>query len=135
MIVVEHGGVELDHCLECGGTWFDRDELGLLLEGLGAEARAAAEGELADLAEVKTDEARRRCPICRVRMLKVNMGGEGGVLIDACRRGHGLWFDDTEVVRLAEQIAKNVPQAQGKAIEFMGRVFCGPKEPERKEER
>ena len=133
MMVVEHEGVELDHCAECGGTWFDRDELGLLMEGMGPGARAALPEELASLPGAETKEALRRCPICRKKMRKIRLGGEGGVLIDACPRGDGLWFDEAEVWELAEQIADNLPEAPGRAVKFMGRVLGAPKEPDRKE--
>jgi len=134
MIVVEHDAVELDHCTQCLGTWFDRDELVLLLEGMGPGARHALPEEIGSMPEARTSEARRRCPICRKKMRKVRLGGEGGVLIDACPRGDGLWFDDAEVAQLAEQIAKRVPEAPGKAVHFMGRVFRGGRRPEQGEE-
>jgi Zn-finger nucleic acid-binding protein len=133
MMVVEHDGVELDHCAACGGTWFDRDELGLLLEGMGPEARAALPDELASLPEAETGETRRRCPTCRRKMRKIRLGGKGGVLIDACPRDDGLWFDEAEVWELAEQIAENLPEAQGRAVKFMGRVLGAPKGPDREE--
>ena len=34
MIVVEYKGVELDNCVDCGGVWFDMDELELLFGAL-----------------------------------------------------------------------------------------------------
>ena len=126
MIVVERESVELDYCVQCGGTWFDRDELELLMAGMGAEAVAAVTRDLADLPPVRTDEPARRCPLCRRRMRKGHLGGPQGVLIDACPRGEGLWFDDAEVARLARAIAESLPQVHGTALAFMERVFGGP---------
>ena len=51
------------------------------------------------------------------------MGELPPVLIDACVEGHGLWFDDLEVARLADQLAARLPGAAGKAFAFLGRVF------------
>ena len=33
MVILEYQGIELDHCVACGGCWLDAGELGLLLTG------------------------------------------------------------------------------------------------------
>ncbi len=123
MIVVEYEGVELDHCVECNGTWFDRDELELLFEDFGPEALGLLPRDMESLPEASTDEAKRRCPLCRKKMRKVRIEVGKGVLIDVCPRGQGLWFDEAEVAELAGGLAKAAPGVPGKAVEFMGRVF------------
>jgi len=134
MMVVEFEGVELDYCVRCDGTWFDRDELELLLGGLGPEALHLLPSEVGALPEAATPEARRPCPVCRKKMRKVLVGTKGDVLIDACARGDGLWFDSAEVAQLTEEIAESVPAVPGRAIHFMGRVFQAGTAPDRKEE-
>jgi len=123
MIVVEYEGVELDHCVECGGTWFDRDELALLFEGLGEDVGQLLPGQAESLPEASTGEKRCRCPLCRKKMRKVFIGPEHDILIDVCPRGEGLWFDDTEVAALANEVLGTIPGVPGQAMEFMGRVF------------
>ena len=132
MIVVEYEGVELDHCVECGGTWFDRDELGLLFEDVGPAARALLPLGAESLPEAPAHEKRRRCPLCRKKMRKVLVGPAHDILIDVCPRGEGLWFDDAEVAELADEVVAALPDAHGKAIQFMGRVMQGrrPREEE-----
>ena len=61
MIIVESQGVELDWCLECGGVWFDGDELECLLREAGLDVslvnpHAAARGH------ASAGERPRRCP-------------------------------------------------------------------------
>lgn len=92
-LIVEHGGVELDLCLEGCGTWFDAQELGMLL----GDGAAALERDLAGL----TARGRGRpCPRCDARMELVAAPGGGEVLLDRCPRGHGLWFDRGEIERV-----------------------------------
>ena len=99
MIVVEYKQIELDICSFCKGIWFDAAELGLLLESIGL----STEG-LVHPPEQKLAEEKRRCPYCRKKMQKALIGAGGDVVIDRCKRGHGLWFDggelDTVIKRL-----------------------------------
>jgi Zn-finger nucleic acid-binding protein len=40
MIVVEQDKIELDHCPQCSGVWFDAGELELMLERMGLDGGA-----------------------------------------------------------------------------------------------
>jgi Zn-finger nucleic acid-binding protein len=133
MLVVEYDGVELDHCAECEGTWFDQGELSLLLAGMESESRFFQPDILAAQPEAETKEKKRKCPICGQKMRKVLVGPEKRILIDTCPKGHGLWFDRREVVDLAQQIIDATPGASGEVFRFMGRVFRRqrPAEPDR----
>jgi len=122
MLVVEYEGVELDHCVECKGTWFDREELELLFERMLPDAAAGLPADLHDLAEVDTDEKPRRCPLCGGKMRKVCVGQKERVIIDLCPLGEGMWFDSLEVVRVAADLAG---MASSEAIRFLGSVFGG----------
>ena len=94
MIVLELDEVEVDYCTECQGIWLDAGELELLLGGA-----AGAESLIKSFQEAKTDEKRRKCPICLRKMDKVHVGEPGGKqeLIDRCAHNHGLWFDRGEL--------------------------------------
>ncbi len=123
MMVVEYDSVELDHCVRCEGTWFDRGELSLLLEGIDPGRHGLAPEDLDSLPEAETTEHARRCPICRRKMRKLLVGPDRNVLIDACPRADGLWFDSNEVAELAQQVLDAASGPTGQAIKFMGRVF------------
>jgi len=91
VVVLELQQVEIDHCPSCGGIWLDNGELELLL---GKEKLP----EDSFTSPGKTDaggEKRIRCPICRRKMEKLIY--DKRVLLDVCRRGHGLWFDRDEL--------------------------------------
>jgi Zn-finger nucleic acid-binding protein len=94
LIVLEVEGVEIDHCLACGGVWLDAGELELLL------ADAANKDELMRSleADVQGKEKKVRCPICRKQLQKVDYGTGKKVRLDKCPNNDGLWFDRGELL-------------------------------------
>ena len=131
MIVVEHNRIELDYCGKCHGVWFDTGELELLLGSLGLDSAISFLNSILEVEEAKTDEKKRRCPLCRQKMKKVNL--ETKVLVDLCPQGEGIWFDGGEVGVLISQLAQKTPVKPGvpqNVINFLGEVFKpwnGPK--------
>jgi hypothetical protein len=103
MIVVECHDIELDHCVRCHGVWFDTGEVELLLESLGL-AEVDILGDIFSSPEAASAEKRHRCPIHGQRMKKVAIGRRPEVVIDACLKGDGLWFDGGEVHQLVRQL-------------------------------
>lgn len=97
MLVLELEQVEIDYCMPCNGVWLDEGELELLLEGPGANVKL--------LENMKRDESgtekSRPCPRCKKKMHKVFFGDHEDVLLDKCRKGHGLWFDAGELHSVA----------------------------------
>ncbi|MHC4579824.1 MAG: zf-TFIIB domain-containing protein [Planctomycetota bacterium] len=94
MITLELEDVEIDHCLDCGGIWLDAGELELLLDEP-EKARVLLGSFRVDS---RSQEAKRKCPICDKKMQKVIVGdSQPSLLIDKCRRGDGLWFDEGEL--------------------------------------
>ena len=127
MIVVEHERIELDYCPDCAGVWFDAGELELLLETMQLEESGLSLDSVLTSPGAKSVEKARRCPVCGRKMKKATVGHEPEVLIDACPRGDGLWFDSGEVGQLITQLPpdKASPEAgsQGRVITFLGEVF------------
>jgi Zn-finger nucleic acid-binding protein len=95
MVVLELEGVEIDHCLSCGGTWLDTGELDRI-----AEIAGAPSVDLARLVSGAREgkRTRRRCPRCPAKLREIPLPGDPPVLADRCPRGHGLWFDRGEMV-------------------------------------
>jgi len=128
MIVVEYNKIELDYCTQCQGVWFDSGELELLLESLSLESPNQFLGNILNSKEAESSERKRKCPICGRKMKKTTIGEHPGILIDACRRGEGLWFDGGELGRLIKQIAREPsgkPDSQNQITAFLGEVFKG----------
>lgn len=130
MIVVEYEKIELDHCVNCGGVWFDSGELELFMEAEKLDSSAFSPDGLLAAPEAETSEKKRKCPTCGRKMKKTLLGQEPKVLIDACIKGDGLWFDHGEVERLVRQLGgKSLEKAdsQGRIINFLGKTFIAIK--------
>ena len=93
MVAFELEGIEIDRCLECGGTWLDAGELEAIAERAGGDA-----GELRGALEASRAgrRVRRRCPRCPHRLREFPVG-RPEVILDHCPVGHGLWFDRGEM--------------------------------------
>ncbi|MGA2916460.1 MAG: zf-TFIIB domain-containing protein [Sedimentisphaerales bacterium] len=113
MIVLELEQVEIDHCTACGGIWLDSGELELLL-GEGA-------GLIGSFQPVDVKEKARRCPICLKKMQKIHAGSvDEPVIIDRCRKSHGLWFDKDELPLV---LAKGSLDKEQKIIKLLSQIF------------
>jgi uncharacterized protein len=103
MVVLELGGVEIDHCLACGGIWLDSGELELLASSEPQSGRLLA--QIADIQ--KGQPGSRKCPICLKKMDAVILGVDVPVQIDRCRENHGLWFDRAELRLILKYLHSN----------------------------
>jgi Zn-finger nucleic acid-binding protein len=93
MIVLELDEIEIDYCTTCEGIWLDGGELELMLE-------VASEKEelLSSFREDSSSHEKKiRCPICFRKMEKVLVGKENKILLDECKKHHGLWFNRGEL--------------------------------------
>ncbi len=94
MIVLQLDEVEIDYCEYCNGIWLDSGELEILL----ADAESAENFLKSFNTFEASKEKPRRCPICSKKMEKVLAGTEEKkILLDRCKRSHGLWFDKGEL--------------------------------------
>lgn len=121
MIVLEMDQVEVDHCSQCGGVWLDAEEMDLLLEG--SEGREEIRRRAT--VETRSDEKKRRCPICSRKMEKARITREGQetrVLIDRCEKRHGTWLDGGELDALVK--LSNFPEVH-KIHQFLKSMFGG----------
>ena len=126
MIVVEYHDIEIDHCVNCKGVWFDSGELELLLKLTGIKDSAVLYKELTSSPVTKNTEKKRKCPICNHKMKKTSAHGKPDLIIDFCERGDGLWFDGGEYALLiSEQPLQltGVQDSEQQVINFLEEVF------------
>jgi len=99
LIILELDQIEIDYCHSCGGVWLDAGELELLLED------SAEKDELLSSInkKAKIDEKKIRCPLCGKTMDKALIESSEPIIIDKCKRGDGLWFDEGELESVVEQ--------------------------------
>ncbi len=100
LVAFELRGVEIDHCVDCGGTWLDAGELEMITELAGVPS-----GELSrSLSDASSrGSGSRRCPRCDRRLRIIAVGDENAVELDRCPTGHGLWFDQGELRAVIER--------------------------------
>ena len=134
MIIVERNQIELDHCLECRGVWFDGEELTLLFATLDAEAMSGRLTEIMTPPGRKPAEQPLPCPRCGRKMDKVAVGAGAEVLLDRCRRGDGIWFDGGELHAVVERLAASGAEGFERAAAFVEEVFPRALPPEVAEE-
>jgi len=125
LIVLELDQVEMDYCASCNGIWLDPGELELLLHM--GNARPGPLSHALRTGGHKVWGQKRRCPVCRSKMLQVEVKGPPRVTVDRCRYGHGLWLDDRELGQLIE--AAGGTHDAGALGRFCGRLFKGRRAP------
>ncbi len=122
LVVYELEGVEVDHCLACGGTWLDPGELEFLTEIEGVRSSELSQA----MAAVKSGEkSKRRCPRCRRRLRAVFLGQEKPVELDRCPRCRGLWLDRGEMDAVISLFAGGEEKAVSR---FFADLYRGERE-------
>lgn len=113
MVILELNQVEIDYCTNCKGIWLDRGELDLIFS-------SADKKEIAKSFSVKnnSDEVKRRCPICKKKMDKVEFENTG-IIIDRCSEDHGVWFDGGEL----KSILKTAEEQNSRIINMLKEMF------------
>lgn len=110
-ITGEAGALTLDFCTRCGGLWFDRSEVGQLA---GRSASALREHVPDRVERVRPpchgcqaplDRDAEKCSACgHTNLIDCPVCDEpmerrehAGLLLDFCRKCHGVWFDNAEL--------------------------------------
>lgn len=116
MLILELNQIEIDYCPLCDGIWLDEGELELLLENHEAKDKLLSTFTI----DSENKEKRYRCPRCSKKMNKVLVGDQKQILIDKCRKQHGLWFDSGE---LNEVVKLGSIDADNRVINLLNEMF------------
>jgi Zn-finger nucleic acid-binding protein len=98
LVVLELDQIEIDYCTSCEAIWLDAGELELLLET--DEDRNKLINLFKEAEDVK--EKNYDCPICGKSMKKYEIGEKGKVVVDKCKKNHGIWFEKGELQKVVE---------------------------------
>jgi Zn-finger nucleic acid-binding protein len=88
--------VEVDRCSTCDGLWFDRGELGNLLDSKEELLAPLLKGE----DEADHDHVHGACPRHRVALMKVLSLRNKEVAVETCPVCQGIWLDGGEFRRI-----------------------------------
>jgi len=116
LVVLELEQIEVDYCTRCAGIWLDAGELELLLETDEERSRLINLFKEAETAKEKSYD----CPICGKHMKKSEIGEKGKVVVDKCKKNHGIWFDKGEIQKVVEFGSDN---KQNKIINLLKDMF------------
>jgi Zn-finger nucleic acid-binding protein len=104
---IDVGGIRIDRCPNCKGTWFDKNELRVLKD---RQANGGYQWLHIDLwRDIDKFRARRQqryaCPKDGNQMTTVHYG-ESNVAVDICSTCQGIWLDHDEyreIIRYLEE--------------------------------
>src|SRR5207237_582071 len=100
------GGLEIDSCYVCEGIWFDAGELEAVLRKdsphLDYIRVGKEEFDGAEAARSNFDQSMGRCPRCPdvTYLARRPYAQMESVHVDICPRGHGVWLDGGEILKL-----------------------------------
>lgn len=98
------GSLTIDGCDQCGGVWFDANELGALATtGQTAVGWAEQLFEPGGIAETVEGEG-VLCPKCGVALYGFEFKHTPGVRLDACPECKGIWVDDRELEAISARM-------------------------------
>lgn len=108
-------GIEVDICKNCGGIWFDKEELG--------EATKVSPVEIQKLTTLleenknvdKIEDTELQCPKCNIPMFKYRYMYTSNIYIDSCERCEGIWIDKGELIQIInylEEASKVDPEKE-----------------------
>lgn len=98
--------LEIDRCPECGGVWFDADELD---KYLGAKLKVPPLPPAPPARAAELDAKRGNCPRCAVVLDRRPARSNPRVTVDACGKCAGVWVDGAE---LTDAGGEGVPFAE-----------------------
>ena len=123
-------GIEIDECSECGGTWFQREELRRAKDSTDEDLRWLDFDPFTDGDSFAVRSGERACPECSGPM-ETRTYMSSGVVIDACALDHGVWLDSGEFEKIVEHLQTLVVRIDAReyrrrALEELREVVTGP---------
>ncbi len=99
MFRADRSKLEIDHCCNCRGIWFDGDELKIMVTDPAIQQQFQLP-TYNDSPVPWISSGQRHCPRCSESALKQTVVGE--VTVDVCPFCKGTWLDSGELERLTE---------------------------------
>ena len=102
MELVYYSRIEVDRCKDCGGLWFQPEELRRLRDDVWMADYIIDTGD--KVAGKKADAIKDyHCPICGDSMLHENDKNQKHITYESCPNGHGTYLDSGELTDLVKK--------------------------------
>ena len=105
---IKIGNVKIDHCSQCEGMWFEKDELRLAKDSQDEYAEWFDIDLWKNEDSFKSAPSSGTCPVCEIPLHTIDYG-DSGIKIDACNKCHGIWLDKNEFSHIIEFIKLKYP--------------------------
>lgn len=127
---VDHEGVILETCEQCGGEWLDHGEM---LHVIHTEEKEFTEEDVSKVkgvnsavpTELKQPEKPLICPRCENPLHALNYNYSTGIIIDKCHSCHGVWLDKEELEHVQiviEERKKQLPEIEKKFAPILAKI-------------
>lgn len=91
--------VEVDRCPDCGGIWFDQDELSKTLSLNASELKPLTKGK----ERPELNKLIGTCPVDQTGLIRVCSQHNRSIILDRCPECLGVWLDGGEFKRLIKK--------------------------------
>ena len=105
LAIADYKGIEVNQCPNCGGRWFDAQEVDQLED----EFMDADDQKNTMITNVRPSE--RNCPKCGNKLKKFNYRWEN-LELEFCEKGDGFWLDEGEETRIIQIIKQNADETE-----------------------
>lgn len=99
--------IEIQECPQCGGLWFDQDELRRVKDQTDPDLKWLDFDLWSDHEAFEVEWSGRKCPVCGLNLAAISYAGTG-VVVDYCTDRHGVWLDRGELQAIIEALEKEV---------------------------
>lgn len=104
---IKINSIKIDHCKNCGGLWFDRDELRIVRDHRDKNLSWLDFDLWKDRNKLTTSGKSVDCPRDGKPLFKIKYG-KTGVLVDVCLDCHGVWLDKDELDKIVSDLKNKV---------------------------
>lgn len=135
---VDYEKTRLDLCPKCAGFWCDEGELKAVIDTRDkdfSQAKAGI-GDLKDNKPVTPDQHvdELPCIMCGDLLDRMPYGYGSGIVIDRCRKGHGVWLDKGEIEAIQVYAEKSKDTAPEVMQQFAKKLATVRAETEKKQQ-
>lgn len=102
MVIESVGDIKLDVCSLCAGTWFDPEELRILLARDPLALDMLEDKAVPSVEQKPAGPSWRRCPDCQLPLEEYHYLYTSPVVLNTCRDCGGVWVEDGELDRMHE---------------------------------
>jgi Zn-finger nucleic acid-binding protein len=107
LISTNYEGVQIDQCTLCGGIWCDNEELQeiikIRIKKFDKETIKSIKNLNVPTLQLVTNIENlvsRKCVVCGEKLQRQDYSKNIKIVIDCCRKGHGIWLDENELERI-----------------------------------